>query len=185
MLPMRSRDFDIINTRFWGPVLRQLDQLVDDQTVRQSVAAEVGPFTFAPSYEIDETDDHYVMAFDVPGVRREDLNIEVKGNRLAVSGERKAEGRNVTRRAGKFEHLFELPEGVTGDSIIAEHKDGVLRLALKKPAATRPMKITIADGTAQVRAGGFFKSLAADKKGKQSFKINGAVAKEEPEALAN
>ena len=64
MLPMLTRDFEIIDASFWGPVLRQFDGLVDQQTVRQSDRMEGGLSTFSPRYEADETDDHYVMTFE-------------------------------------------------------------------------------------------------------------------------
>jgi HSP20 family protein len=174
MLPMLVNDFDPITYGFWRPLLRQLDEMLDQRV----------PTEPAAGFELDETDQHWVMSFDVPGVQREDLSVEVTGNRLLVSGERKADGR-TGRRHGKFQRTFTLPDGVTADAVVAEHKDGVLRLAVRKPEAARPTKISIGDGAAQPRTGGFFKSLMGEKRAKDTLVVKGATAKGEPVALAN
>ncbi len=183
MLPVLSRDFDPATYGFWRPLLRQLDEMFDAQNSPQDLSQRDA---WGPNFEMDETDDHYVVSFDIPGVNREDLNIEMVGNRLSISGERKSEGRKTSRRFGRFQQVFTLPDGISADGIVAEHKDGVLRLALRKPEASRPTKIKIADGSAQVRSGGFFKSLVGDKKAKESaLEIKGATAKNEPQAAAH
>jgi hypothetical protein len=74
---------------------------------------------------------------------------------------------------------------VTAESIVAEHKDGVLRLAVQKPSTAKATKINIADGTAQQREGGFFKNLVSNKKTKKAVEINGATSKDEPVAMAH
>lgn len=186
MLPTLSRDFDPATYGFWRPLLRQLDEMFDSQTSSQDRSQrDAWGSDFSPSFEADETDSHYVMSFDIPGVHREDLNIELIGNRLLVSGERKSEGRKNSRRFGRFQQAFTLPDGISADGIVAEHKDGVLRLALRKPEASRPTKIKIADGTAQNRNGGFFKNLVGDKKAKDAVEIKGATVKSEPEAATH
>jgi HSP20 family protein len=167
MLPLLSQDFEPITYEFWRPFLRELDS---DHT---------------PRYEVDETDSHYVMSFDVPGVHRDDLSIEMTGNQLTVAGERKAQGHNASRRYGKFQQVFTLPEGVSAEGIVAEHKDGVLRLAIQKPAAMKATRIKIADGAAQQRSGGFFKNLVGDRSEKKPVEIQGATAKNEPTAMAH
>lgn len=184
MLPMLSREFDPVTYGFWRPLLRQLDEMFDQQASSNRDQLDAGRSDYSPNYEVDETDGHYVMSFDVPGVHKEDLRIEVTGNRLLVAGERKPEGRNGSRRYGKFQCIFTLPDGVIADDIVAEHKDGVLRLAIQKPAAARAVKIKIADGATQNRDGGFFKSLVGSKK-RDAVEIKGAMAKNEPVAMAN
>lgn len=184
MLPMLARDFEPITIGYWRPLLRQLDNLLNQQTVVQDGEREAVPYRYTPRYEVDETAEHYVMSFDVPGVHRDDLDIEITGNQLCISGERKSEGRNGTRY-GRFQQLFTLPEGVTAEGIVAEHKDGVLRLAIQKPAAVKAIKVRIADGAAQQREGGFFKNLVSSKKSKNAVEIKGATSKDEPVAMAH
>lgn len=184
MLPIFARDLDPVTYTAWRPLIRQFDEMFDQLTPPARDHWHGGRSDHV-QFEIDETDDHYVMSFDVPGVRREDLDIEVNGNRLTVSGERKAERKSGSRRYGKFQRVFNLPDGVTADGIVAEHKDGVLRLALQKPAAAKAMKIKIADGATQVRDGGFFKNLVSNKNAKNTVHINGASAKNDAGAIAN
>lgn len=140
---MRStlwRDYD---RSFNGlrPLLHQIDALFGDtvaaapQTTRQ---AEIS--LFRPEYHVSQTEDQYVLSFDVPGIARDDLNLEITGTQLVVSGERKARG-------DRFSYEFTLPPGVTGDGAAAEYKDGVLTLTLAKPAAAKATKIKISEGS--------------------------------------
>lgn len=163
MLPVISKDLGPITYNFWRPLFRQLDEMFDQQAL-STRDLDAARSEYMPHYEIDETADHYVMSFDVPGVNKNDLSIEMTGNRLLISGERKSDERNGGRRYGKFQKIFTLPDGVTAEGIVAEHKDGVLRLAIEKPTSAKATKIKIADGASQNRDGGFFKSLVSSKK---------------------
>lgn len=108
---------------------------------------------FAPACDIVEAGDSFVVSFDIPGIKKEDLNIEVSGNRLLISGERKFESEEnsgsthrMERRYGKFQRAFELPEGIAAESIEANYQDGVLKLAIPKAEAKKPVKISIGSG---------------------------------------
>lgn len=173
MLRFLTNDMDQLAHAFWHPLLRHASP------------SDAGRSEVTAPYELDETEEHYVMSFDVPGIHRDDLAIEVTGNQLVVAGERRAEGGGTSRRQGKFQHAFTLPDGITAEAIVAEHKDGVLRLAIQKPASVRPTRVKIADGTTQQRDGGFFKSLVSSKKAKDAVVVKGATAKNEAVAMAN
>jgi HSP20 family protein len=103
-------------------------------------------------YDVRDKDDQYQMSFDLPGIKRDDINIEVQGQRLLVSGERKAEdqgedGQYLTRKQyGSFQHVFNLPENVDTDSIQANYEDGVLYLTLPKSENAKNRKIKIGEG---------------------------------------
>lgn len=185
MRSMLSRELEPVTYGFWRPLLRQLDEMFDQQASQNREQVDAGQSDYVPNHEVDQTEEHYVMSFDVPGIHRDDLNIEVTGNRLLVSGERKPEGRSGSRRYGKFQRLFTLPDGVTADDVVAEHKDGVLRLAIQKPAAAKAIKIKIADGAAQTREGGFFKNLVSGKRQKDTIEIKGATSRNDSVAMAN
>ncbi|WP_005033163.1 Hsp20/alpha crystallin family protein [Holophaga foetida] len=106
---------------------------------------------FVPSFDIKETGDAYVFAADLPGVKRDDLDINLTGNRLTIAGRREAEsrreGENVftcERAFGHFSRTFTLPDGVDAAGVRAEIKDGVLTLTVPKVPEVQPRKITIA-----------------------------------------
>jgi HSP20 family protein len=102
---------------------------------------------FSPSYDVQDTKDAFILSFDVPGIDKENLGIELEGATLFVSGERKVSGKGVRHgRFGKFRLEFTLPEGVKADDLTAAHLNGVLTLTVKKPVAAQPTKIAIGIG---------------------------------------
>jgi HSP20 family protein len=90
----------------------------------------------------------YVEA-EIPGIKAEDLDISVVGRTLTLSGERKpeeAQDVNYHRRErkwGSFRKALTLPEDVNADAILAECKNGVLKITLPKAENVKPRKITI------------------------------------------
>ena len=175
MIPIFWRGLDRSNVgpnvATWHPLLPQFDTLLSDLI---GAANSPGRRDFSPTYDIDETSDHFVMFFDMPGVHRDDINIEVLGNQLVVAGERKQPGdgsdsqRLAERRYGKFERSFTLPEGIDANAIEAEHRDGVLRLKIAKPAATKPIKITIAEGSMKPN---FLKKFVGEKRSTDAVEV--------------
>lgn len=105
---------------------------------------------FVPPFEIRETDNSYVFRADVPGVKEEDLEVTLTGNRLTVSGKREMEERKEGERYfsyecsyGAFTRSFTLPEGVDANNIRSELKDGVLTLMLPKRPEVQPKHIPV------------------------------------------
>ena len=106
--------------------------------------------TFMPSFDVEETEDAYQFIADLPGIRREDLDIQLAGNRLTIGGTRDAtstreQGKVYTqeRSYGAFTRTFALPEEVESGKVVAELRDGVLRLMVPKSPEVRPQKIDI------------------------------------------
>lgn len=106
--------------------------------------------TFLPSFDVKETADAYQFIADMPGIRKEDLDIQLAGNRLTVSGKRECEcsrdeGRIYAqeRSFGTFTRSFTLPEEVESAKVVAELRDGVLHLMVPKSPEVRPRKIDI------------------------------------------
>lgn len=89
-------------------------------------------------FEQQESEGHYHLSFDLPGVGKDNIGIEVLGQKLIVSAERKI-GENVR----KFERAFTLPEGVKAETVVAQYADGVLNLSIQKPEEVKPQKIAI------------------------------------------
>ena len=107
-------------------------------------------YAFAPAFEVKETKDGYLFKADMPGVKQEDLDVTMTGNRLTVAGKREAEKREQTdtyytfeRSYGGFTRAFTLPDGVDAAAIHADLRDGVLTLAVPKKPEVQPKKILV------------------------------------------
>jgi HSP20 family protein len=105
---------------------------------------------FAPNVNIEETKEAFVLAFDLPGVKKEDLKIDVNGRTLRISGERKREAKKESQgfssyecHVGKFSRGFTLPEGVDAGRVDATLTDGVLTVVVPKSEAEKPRTIEI------------------------------------------
>jgi HSP20 family protein len=109
-------------------------------------------FGFNPPAEVEETANSYLISFDLPGVSKNDVKVEISDNQLTVSGERKEDrreeqkGRQYTERYyGSFFRTFTLPSHINSDQIEAHFQDGVLRLVLPKHEASQPKSIPISE----------------------------------------
>lgn len=133
---------------FWG-MFNDLDRSILVPVVH-SVTTDR---TVVPACDVTETEDSFFLTIDVPGLKKNDINIEVTGRQLAISGERKQEepikGGSTYRNErsfGRFHRIFEVPEGTNTEVIEASYESGVLRLAIPKSESVRVRKIEIADG---------------------------------------
>jgi HSP20 family protein len=106
---------------------------------------------WAPSVDISETDNEFLIKVEVPEIKKEDLHVDVNNGMLNISGERHHEMEDVKlhrteRFFGRFERSFRLPENVREDSIRAEQKNGMLYIHLGKTEiepAPRKLEITV------------------------------------------
>ena len=94
-----------------------------------------------PSSELQETEKAFLVSIDLPGIRKEDLQVEVLDGKLTITGERKSHGANAT-----FRKVYALNSQVDVDKIEAHYEDGVLDLSLPKFTAKTPKKIEIQSG---------------------------------------
>ena len=111
---------------------------------------EAGQRTWLPAVDIYENDDAFVATADLPGLKKEDLDVSIENNVLTVSGERKFEKsddegtfRRVERSYGTFRRSFALPRTVDSTKVEAKFEDGVLTLALPKSEVAKSRKITV------------------------------------------
>ncbi len=155
---------------FWGPwsdLLRDFDDAFD--TSGPGWALMQRPTSrshrLSPTVDISENDDGYLLSFDLPGLKKEDIDIEVKSNSLTVSGVRnyadevkRDNYRRIERQYGEFRREFSLPENVKADAIECTYENGVLHVAIPKAELSKPRKIPINE-----RAGLLKKIFAADK----------------------
>lgn len=112
-----------------------------------------GGEAFMPSFEVKERKDAYVFKADLPGVKEEDVDVSLTGSRLTISGKRDAETKEENERYyayersyGTFSRTFTLPEGVDGDHVQADLKNGVLAVVLPKRMEMQPKKIALGSG---------------------------------------
>lgn len=106
---------------------------------------------WVPAFEVRENKDAYVFTADLPGVKAEDLDVSLTGNRLSVSGKRESQKETkedryyaFERAYGTFTRTFTLPEGIDAAHVGSELKDGVLTLVVPKLPEAQAKKIPVA-----------------------------------------
>ena len=131
----------LIRDPFLAAPFRLMDELMRSSGNGNRVSG------FTPLVDVHETEDEYLVKIDLPGVKSEDVNVEVNDSVLSISGSRAADeagtAQLVERPYGTFARTLTLPQGVDSDSIEAGCQDGVLELRIPKPAEQKPKKITI------------------------------------------
>jgi HSP20 family protein len=134
----------------WDPVAQvnrlneQLQEYLDD---RGSFPSLLGN-GFTPLADVEETDDAYLVEVELPGVKGDDIVVEVAGRRLTVSGERKEKERvgilrRHTRTVGRFHYEVVLPGDVADEEVDASLDEGVLVVRAPKVEADRPRRIPV------------------------------------------
>jgi HSP20 family protein len=111
------------------------------------------PAVWAPAMDVWETDDEIVYAFDLPGIPKETVSIEVDNAVLTVTAERERSQEvsadrlyRYERRYGSFARTIGLPQGVSDDQISARYNNGVLEVHAKKAEVAKPRRIQIGNG---------------------------------------
>jgi HSP20 family protein len=108
----------------------------------------IGDGIWSPPVDIEETEDAWVVEAELPGVKRDDIHVELRDNELAISGEikereRKGILRRRTRRTGRFEYRVMLPGEPDADGVDASLDDGVLTVRIPKSQGSRPREIQV------------------------------------------
>ncbi len=105
---------------------------------------------WSPALDAVEDKDKYTVSIEVPGLKREDINVSVHDGVLTVSGERKSENdvkdgtvHRTERFYGKFSRSVSLPAQVRTDKVAATYKDGVLTVQLPKAEEAKPKNIEV------------------------------------------
>jgi HSP20 family protein len=120
-----------------------------------ATAGNGGARRWVPAMDLVETDDHFVLRADLPGLSESDVDLSLEENVLTLKGERKVEHEargegfyRVERATGAFSRSLTLPEGVDGDAITATFDKGVLEVRIPKPEQRKPRKLQITVGDA-------------------------------------
>jgi HSP20 family protein len=146
MMRQLSRDMDRLFDSFFGTSY--------GPTLWRSGAGEdwQAPTLWSPQIDVERRDDAVVVKADLPGVRREDLNIDIDDNSLVISGQRQEEheqggedqGYQVYERScGSFYRAIPLPQDVNADDVQAEMREGVLKVTVPLPQSARRRRIRI------------------------------------------
>lgn len=113
-------------------------------------ADEAHHVSFVPRANFAETDAHYEISVELPGMRSEDVHVEFKDGHLWITGEHKADleekGKTyhrVERRYGAFRRVIALGKEVNANGIEATYRDGLLTVTVPKAAAVQPKRIEI------------------------------------------
>ncbi|MEX0772865.1 MAG: Hsp20/alpha crystallin family protein [Balneolales bacterium] len=105
---------------------------------------------FVPGIDITEDDKQYFIQITLPGMKKDDISIDLDDRTITVSGERKQERENkdvkyhlVESRYGKFERSFTLPATADPDSLDAKYEDGILKMTVKKSEKSMSKQIKV------------------------------------------
>ena len=111
-----------------------------------------------PSVDIYENKDHIVLEAELPGMKRDDFDLSIENNVITLRGERRFEKKDdgdnyhrVERSYGSFTRSFTLPQSVHPDSVVAEYKNGVLRVKMPKREEVKARRIEIAGDAADTK----------------------------------
>lgn len=111
---------------------------------------EYEDFDFAPACNMTENGKEYTLQFDVPGIKKEDIKIELENNRLTVSGERRQKKEESDEKHfrsevgyGSFMRSFTLPTAVDENKIDAQQENGVLTVKIPKATTTKAKEVKV------------------------------------------
>ena len=148
-LPARSggRNMTLINpTREFEDIYDRMGQLVN-LAFGDVAPAQLMDVPWVPLADLAENDDSYVIRVDLPGVRKDQLEVELQDRELIVTGdvtnEPQGHRHRGNRRAGRFEYRTVLPGDVNSDAVSAQLADGVLTVTVPKSEAAKPRHIEI------------------------------------------
>jgi len=139
---------------FWRSSLtRPLDRFFEDLTLplqKRAEGTESSKYGFHPQCEVSEDKENYLMKFDLPGIPKDQIKIELHENRLTVSGERKEERKDENKKQhfsevfyGSFTRSFTFPSPVDAERVSAEYDNGILNIHIPKTESNKARQINI------------------------------------------
>ena len=139
----------------WQNPFSQIDQMRRDMA-RISSALFGGPQSdflssgVFPAVNIHEDQENFYIRAELPGISNQDLDLQVTGRNLSITGERKIESRGdgvqyhrKEREAGKFNRVIGLPGDIDADKVDAKVVNGMLTITLSKSEAAKPRQIAV------------------------------------------
>ena len=136
----------------FGSLQERINRMFDDtiRTLYPTDGEELEKDTWAPAVDIYETNDSFVVSADLPGLDKDEIQIDLKDNTLTLKGEKKFEEKvskdnyiRVERTYGSFVRSFTLPQNVDPEKIKAKYKEGVLEVTIPKKEEAKPKQIKV------------------------------------------
>lgn len=134
MTLLMNRDLDDLRSR--------MNRILDD--------SDRSPRAWAPAVDVSEDSQQIVLHVELPGLKKEEIDIQLTGDTLRISGERKREEvsrgehfHRVERQYGAFQRTFQIETPVDHTRVGATYEDGVLTVRLPKQEAVKPRQIQI------------------------------------------
>lgn len=131
----------------------RMNSLFQDYSRGQGEGDTMTTANFVPPVDVYEDEHKVVLKLEVPGIKQEDLSIQIENNTLSIKGERKFEQeekeenfQRIERRYGSFYRAFTLPTTVDSENIQASYDAGILKVELLKRAETKPKQIKVSVG---------------------------------------
>ncbi len=145
-----------MNMQLWNP-FQEFENMLERYSksgasnLGKQLNTELSFADWAPSVDIEEEDDRYLIKADLPGVDKKDIDVKLENGVLSIRGEKQTESetgkgtkRHRTERFhGSFARSFTLPDAVKADKVDASYKDGVLSLTIPKEEEAKPKSIDI------------------------------------------
>ncbi|MDT8363900.1 MAG: Hsp20/alpha crystallin family protein [Nitrosomonas sp.] len=133
----------------WGlltQLQRELERVREDSGGNDSLATT----EWAPAVDIKEEADRFVLYADLPGVKPEEIDVNMENGILTIKGEKQTEAKTekegykrVERTYGSFFRRFSLPDTANPDAISATSKHGALEIVIPKRESVQPKKINV------------------------------------------
>ena len=144
---VRRRDLGAPPVQRWQP-FPELQEL--QEQMGQMMTGEDGR-PWVPLVDIEETEEAWIFEAEIPGAKRDDVDVEVRDSEIAITGEikdREREGllRRKARRVGRFEFRVTLPGTTDPEKVKADLSDGVLTVRVPKPEVARPRHVEVRSG---------------------------------------
>jgi len=128
---------------------KEMDQLFHQFNSGEK-GGEMAPVQWSPRLNVSENETQYDVSIDLPGLKPEEVNVELRQGELWITGERKTETEEqgktwhrVERSYGQFRRVVRLGDDLASDKVEAEYKDGVLKIVVPKAEQAKTKKIEI------------------------------------------
>ncbi|MGW3094419.1 Hsp20/alpha crystallin family protein [Streptomyces sp. NPDC001102] len=148
----------------WAPTpgnpLVEFDDLLNQMSgLLESTVGAAPAAAWTPLAEVSESEDAFHIEIELPGVKSKDVDVEVNGPELVVTGEikereRKGVLRRSSRRVGAFEYRLRLPGELDTQKIKADLRDGVLSVTVPKADVAKSRRVEITESSGSTESSG-------------------------------